>query len=75
MRCAPLTLALVTFATFAACKDEPLPAAPTPAPHDGVTLIHRGAPPYQPLRYRLTRGTRTISKRASAIPNRPRPGP
>jgi hypothetical protein len=62
MRCAPLTLALVTFATVAACKDEsPLPAA-TPPPHDGVTLIQRGAPPYQPLRYRLTRGARTISQ-------------
>ncbi|HSS01751.1 MAG TPA: hypothetical protein VLM79_32060 [Kofleriaceae bacterium] len=62
MRCAPLTLVLVTFATLAACKDESPPLAPIPPPHDGVTLIQRGAPPYQTLRYRLTRGTRTISQ-------------
>jgi hypothetical protein len=62
MRCAILTLALVTAGTIFACKaGKPEPAPPLP-PHDGVTLIQPGAPPYQALRYHLTRGTRTTSR-------------
>jgi hypothetical protein len=62
MRCAILTLVLVTAGTIFACKPEtPEPAPPLP-PHDGVTLIQPGVPPYQALRYHLTRGTRTTSR-------------
>jgi hypothetical protein len=55
-----LTL-LVVVCTLFACKPEP-PEPPPQPPHDGVTVIHRGVPPYQPLRYHLARGTRTTSE-------------
>jgi hypothetical protein len=60
MRRVTLTL-FVVVCTLVACKSEP-PEPPPQAPHDGVTLIHRGVPPYQPLRYHLARGTRTTSE-------------
>src|SRR6185503_17627308 len=60
MRCAILTLLVAVF-TLVACKPQ-APKPPPPPPHDGVTLIHRGVPPYQPLRYHLARGTRTASQ-------------
>jgi hypothetical protein len=60
MRCVTLTL-LVAVCTLVACKAEPQEPPPQP-PHDGVTLVHRGVPPYQPLRYHLARGTHTASE-------------
>lgn len=62
MRCAILTLVLVTAGTLIACNAETPAPAPALPPHDGMTLIHPGAPPYQPLRYHLSRGTRTTSQ-------------
>ncbi|HZJ67943.1 MAG TPA: hypothetical protein VFD36_30775 [Kofleriaceae bacterium] len=56
-----MTLTLrVAALTLVACKSPPEP--PPLPPHDGVTLIHRGVPPFQPLRYHLARGTRTTSQ-------------
>jgi hypothetical protein len=61
MRCGILTLVLVAVGMAVGCKDDKLDSAPPP-PHDGVTLIQRGVAPFQALRYRLTRGTRTTSQ-------------
>lgn len=58
MRCTCLTLVALL-----ACGEEPrVPPPPPPPPHDGVTLIHPGASPRQPLRYQLTKGSRTTSQ-------------
>jgi hypothetical protein len=59
MRRVTLTLRVAAL-TLVACKSPPEP--PPLPPHDGVTLIHRGVPPFQPLRYHLARGTRTTSQ-------------
>jgi hypothetical protein len=46
-----------------ACRDKaPEPPPPPPPPHDGVTLLQAGAPPLAPLRYHLTRGTKTAAE-------------
>jgi hypothetical protein len=60
MRRVTLTL-LVVVCTLVACKSEPQEPPPQ-LPVDGVSLIHRGVPPYQPLRYHLARGSRTTSE-------------
>ncbi len=58
MRCRILALVV-----FLACKDEKPPPPPPPQPpHDGLTLIQPGTPPYQALRYHLTKGTRSASE-------------
>jgi hypothetical protein len=59
MRCTILTLVALI-----ACQDkkpEPPPPPPEP-PHDGVTLVLPGAPPFQTLRYHLTQGSKTTSE-------------
>ncbi len=53
----------VTFAAWLAvigCRSEDKPKPPPPPPPtDGLELISAGAPPRQPLRYRLARDTRS----------------
>jgi hypothetical protein len=52
----------LALAGLIACR-EPAPPPPPPSPpHDGVMLIQPGNPPLQPLRYHLTKGSKTTSR-------------
>lgn len=57
-----LTVGLASVLFGTACKDGPVAPAPPGPLREGVTLIQRGAPPYQPLRYQLTKGTTSTSQ-------------
>ena len=53
----------LTLLVLLGCQDKKTaPPLPPPPPHDGVTLIQPGAPPYQVLRYRLTKGAKAASE-------------